>query len=77
MLICANKLCRFAHSDLKCKNLKYHVNRSVPFKYFDRLSRFNRGPVFDHNMQSHSQVFYGGNALSNNPRTDSVPKNLP
>jgi hypothetical protein len=58
-------------------NLKCCINRSVPFKYFDRLSlfnRFNRDPVFDYSIRSHSLIVYESDTSSNNPRPEPVSK---
>ena len=76
MMACVKKLYRFAHS---ASNLKCRISHSLPFKYFDCLSRFNdfnRDPVFDYNLPNHSQIVYGSIASSNNPRPEPVPKNL-
>ena len=69
-------MCSFAHS---ASTLKCRINRSTPFKYFHRLSRFNRfnrDPGFDYNMPSHSQVVYEGNVSRNNPKPEPLLKKL-
>ena len=74
MVACTNNMCSFAHS---VSTLKCRINRSVFFKYFDRLSRFNRfnrDPVFNDSMPRHSQIVYGSNASNNNSRPEPVQK---